>query len=107
MKILLDECVTKKLKTSLSSHETVTVNEMGWNGVKNGNPLSLCTENNFDVLLTIDKNMMFQHHIANYNITVVIFNSSSSKTEELIKFIPVFERQVKQFKKKKAYLIDK
>ena len=57
MKILLDECVTKRLKSSFSSHEVLTVTQMKWNGIKNGKLLSLCIENNFDVLLTIDKNM--------------------------------------------------
>ena len=37
MKILLDECVTRKLKSRLPQHEVFTVTEMQWNGLKNGN----------------------------------------------------------------------
>ncbi len=85
----------------------LTVTQMKWNGIKNGKLLSLCIENNFDVLLTIDKNMMYQQHISDFNITVVVFNSLTSKIEELIQFIPSFERKAKVFEKKKAYLIDK
>ena len=80
---------------------------MNWTGIKNGKLLSLCVENGFDVLLTIDKNMMYQQHIADFTITVVVFNSPISKTEELVQFIPSFERQVMLFEKKKAYLLDK
>ena len=80
---------------------------MNWTGIKNGKLLSLCVENGFDVLLTIDKNMMFQQHIANFNIIMVVFNSATSKVEELIRFIPAFEGQINQFEKTKAYLIDK
>ena len=36
MKILLDECVTHKLKKSLSEYEVYTVTEMGFSGLKNG-----------------------------------------------------------------------
>jgi len=34
MKILLDECVTKKLKHHLKEFEVYTVSEMNWNGIK-------------------------------------------------------------------------
>ena len=36
MKILLDECVTKKLKAYLLEFDVQSVTEMGWNGLKNG-----------------------------------------------------------------------
>ena len=34
MKILLDECVTKRLKSYLKDYQVFTVTEMGWNGLK-------------------------------------------------------------------------
>ena len=54
MKILLDECVTKYLKPHLIGHEVSTVREIGWSGVKNGKLMTLCVENGFEILLTID-----------------------------------------------------
>ena len=60
MKILLDECVTKRLKPYLAEFEVFTVSQMKWNGIKNGKLMALCVDNNFDLLLTIDKNLMFQ-----------------------------------------------
>ncbi len=56
MKVLLDECITKRIKSYLVDLEVYTVVEMGWSGVKNGKLMSLCTSHNFDMLLTIDKN---------------------------------------------------
>jgi hypothetical protein len=35
MKILLDECITKRLKSYLTGFEVFTVSEMNWNGIKN------------------------------------------------------------------------
>lgn len=58
MKILLDECVTKRLKPHLQEFEVFTVSEMKWNGIKNGKLITLCIEKGFDVLLTIDKNLV-------------------------------------------------
>jgi len=107
MKILLDECVAKRLKSHLSSFEVHTVNEMGWCGVKNGELMSLCVANQFDIILTIDKNMMRQHNIEKYPITIVVFNASTSKMEELVLFIPSFVRQIHHFAKNQAYIIEK
>ena len=107
MKVLLDECVTKRLKSHLKNFEVYTIVEMGWSGVKNGKLLSLCVAHHFDIVLTIDKNMMFQQNFEKYPITIVVFNSVTSKIEELMLFIPSFLKQVHQFDKNKAYIIEK
>ncbi len=107
MKILLDECVTKHLKKHFFGHQVSTVLEMGWSGVKNGKLMNLCVENQFDILLTIDKNLQHQQNLDKYPVTIVIFNSFSSKVEELVEFIPLFELQIFSFKKHHAYKIDR
>nr|MBA2329369.1 DUF5615 family PIN-like protein [Flavisolibacter sp.] len=56
MKILIDECVTKRLKQHLKEYEVFTVTQMHWNGLKNGKLLTECVSNNFTIVLTIDKN---------------------------------------------------
>ncbi|MGZ3873096.1 MAG: hypothetical protein ACXVJD_09275 [Mucilaginibacter sp.] len=68
MKILLDECVTKKLKSYLKEFEVSTVTELGWSGTKNGKLLTLCVENGFEVLSTIDKNLVNQQNISSYRV---------------------------------------
>ncbi len=107
MKILLDECITKKLKAHLVIHEENTVTEMGWNGLKNGKLMTKCVENGFEVLLTIDKNLLYQQNLANYELTIAVLNSFSSKAEDLIQFLPAFELQVNSFERRKAYVIEK
>jgi len=42
MKILLDECVTKRLKAHLISHDVSTVKDQGWTGLKNGELMRCC-----------------------------------------------------------------
>ena len=41
MRLLLDECVPKRLKWELRGHEAETVQDIGWAGIKNGVVLRL------------------------------------------------------------------
>lgn len=107
MKILLDECITKHLKSHFTNHEVFTVRELGWSGVKNGKLMTLCVENRFDILLTIDKNLQYQKNLDKYPITIVIFNSYSSKVDELVAFLPEFESQLTSYQKHQAYQLSR
>ena len=67
MRILLDECLPKRLKRDLVGHEARTVPEMGWASKKNGELLVLA-EAGFDVFLTVDRNLSFQQDIARLKV---------------------------------------
>ena len=73
MKILLDECVTKRLKKYLEEFEVFTVRELGLSGIKNGKLMTYSVENQFDILLTIDKNLMHQQNLDKYPVTQSLF----------------------------------
>jgi hypothetical protein len=107
MKVLLDECVTKHLKPHLTDLEVYTVSEMKWSGIKNGKLISLCVENDFDVFLTIDKNLQFQQALEKYPLVIVILNSFTSNLDELLTYLPSFRNQLGEFRKHNAYLINK
>ena len=107
MKILLDECVTKRLKKHLEEFEVFTVRDLELSGIKNGKLMAYCAENKFDILLTIDKNLIQQQNLDKYPVSIAILNSFTSKIEELITFLPSFKLQVSTFQKHKAYIIDK
>lgn len=107
MKILLDECVTKRLKKHLEEFEVLTIRELGLSGIKNGALMTYCVENNFDILLTIDKNLMFQQNLEKYPVTIVVLNCLTSKIEELVPFMPSFKSQIDTLKKHQVYIIDK
>lgn len=91
----------------MSGFEVFTVSEMKWNGFKNGKLMALCCDHNFDLLLTIDKNLMFQQNLEKYKLTIVVLNSSQSKLEEILLFIHSFKSQVDKFEKYRAYIIEK
>jgi len=80
---------------------------MGWSGAKNGKLMTLCVENKFDVLITIDKNLIYQQNMNRYPVSIAVFNSNNSKIEELSLFIPAFKEQSLLFEPHKVYIIEK
>ncbi len=69
--------------------------------------MSLCVEHQFDILLTIDKNLQYQQNLDKSPIIIVVLNSFTSKVEELVTFLPSLRAQLGQFEKHKAYVITK
>ena len=55
MRVLLDECIPRKLKHSLIDHECSTVPEAGFSGKKNGALLDLAEKAGFEVFVTMDR----------------------------------------------------
>lgn len=60
MRILLDKCVTKRLKRHLQEFEFFMFRKLNVGGIKDGKLMTYCIENNFDILPTIDKNLLYQ-----------------------------------------------
>ena len=71
MKILLDECVDRRLARELAGHEVKTVPQMGWAGIKNGELLTLA-EKEFDAFVTVDRNLSFQLNLPRYDIAIIV-----------------------------------
>lgn len=107
MKILLDECVTKRFKIHLNEFDVFTVRDLGLSGIKNGKLMKYCVDNKFDVLLTIDKNLMYQQNLDKYPVTIVVLNCFTSKIEEMVTFVPALKQKMHLLEKYKAYTIDK
>jgi predicted nuclease of predicted toxin-antitoxin system len=62
VKILLDECIDRRLVKEIEGHEVVTVPQAGWAGIQNGELLRLA-QAQFDVFVTVDRNLSFQQHL--------------------------------------------
>ena len=71
MRILLDESLPSKLWLEFPEHEVNTVQRRGWAGLKNGALLKVAAEE-FDVLLTGDKNIQYQQNLATLPIPIVV-----------------------------------
>jgi len=82
VRILLDECLPKRLKRDLIGHAARTVPEMGWASKQNGDSLALA-EREFDVFLTVDRNLSFQQDVNKFNIAVVVMVASGNRHADL------------------------
>ncbi len=87
MKLLLDECMPKRLKETLAPHEAFTVEDAGFKGLKNGRLLREA-DGNYDVLITVDKNIPAQQNVSALKIALVIIRAKSNRYEDLIPFVP-------------------
>ena len=77
MRVLLDECMPRALRRALPGHEVKTVAETGWAGVKNGELLQLAATQ-FDVLLTVDRNLEYQQNFAGLALAVSVVHAPSN-----------------------------
>ena len=87
MRILLDECLPKRLKRDLVGHQARTVPEMGWASKKNGELLALA-EPEFDVFLTVDRNLSFQQEVGRLGIAVVVIVAKENRHADLQPLVP-------------------
>ncbi len=87
MKILIDECIDRRLARDLIDYEVKTVPQMGWAGIKNGKLLAKASSE-FDVFLTVDQNLPFQQNLSQFDIAVVVIQSKSNRLVDLKGFIP-------------------
>jgi predicted nuclease of predicted toxin-antitoxin system len=83
MKVLLDECLPRKLKKLLHGHHCQTVPEIGWAGKKNGELLTLAEQAAFQVFLTLDRGLEFQQVLKSRKLAVVLMRSRSSRLADL------------------------
>ena len=78
MRLLLDENLDWRLRHDLPEHHIESVLLIGWAGIENGELLRKAVETGFDVLVTMDSNMVHQQNIGQYAIAVVALRAVES-----------------------------
>lgn len=68
-------------------HEVKTVAEAGWAGLKNGALMGLAATQ-FDVLLTVDRNLEYQQNFSGLTIAVIVVDAPSNDIEVLRPLMP-------------------
>lgn len=87
MRILLDESLPRKLCFELIGYEVNTVQSCGWSGLKNGALLCVASQN-FDVLLTGDKNLQFQQNLSTLPMAVIVLSTVNNRLETFLPLMP-------------------
>ena len=87
LKILLDECLPRKLKRELADYNVQTVQEAGWSSKKNGELLRLMV-GVFDVFITVDSNMSYQQNLEGISIRFIVLVAHNNRIESLLPLMP-------------------
>lgn len=88
MRILLDECVNSGVGKAFPGHIVKTVSEIGWRGTEDG-PLVEFAQTQFDVFLTIDRNLERQNDLKKFLLGFVVVRVRSN---EIGSYLPIFSR---------------
>lgn len=89
MKILLDENIDVRFKKYFPDvHEVHTIQDMGWKGIKNGELLTLLSQNNFDCWIVVDKNIPYQQNVAKLPCLIIVLDIVRNTLHQLQLLVP-------------------
>lgn len=91
MKVLLDECLPRKLKAHIVADLVQTVPEAGWAGKQNGELLRLA-EQEFDVIVTNDQNIEHQQVISRFDLAFIVLVAPTNDIADLLPLMPELNR---------------
>ena len=93
MKLLLDENMNPRFRHYLSAeHDVRSVGYMGWLGKVNGELLALARDE-FDVLITLDRDMECQQNLTAADVAVIVLRAGTDDINVLRTLVPqIFER---------------
>jgi predicted nuclease of predicted toxin-antitoxin system len=100
MKILIDEQLPVKLKYRFSEtgYNVSTVRDMNWLGLKNGDLLKTMVANNFNVLITNDKNLHYQQKMDALKICVLNINARTNRYEDVFELLSEINTKLSEIK---------
>jgi predicted nuclease of predicted toxin-antitoxin system len=97
VKILLDECLPKKLKYRIEELDiecqVKTVQEIGWDSLPDGILLAKA-EDEFDVLVTSDRNLSFQQPVKKIGLHVILLIAHTNTYEDLLPLVSKMEHLI-------------
>jgi len=78
VRVLLDENLPVDFASELPGHEVVTVQQMKWEGVKNGELLRRAA-GQFQAFVTMDQNLPYQQNLPTIPIAVLLLRAPSNR----------------------------
>ena len=77
MRILFDHGTPAPLRRSLAGHTIATAFELGWATLKNGILLQSAELAGYELLITTDKNLMYQQNLYSRKIAVIALGQAN------------------------------
>ena len=87
MRVLLDECIDRRLARDFVGYEVRTVPQMGWAGTLDGD-LLLLVETEFDVFIMVDRNLPYQQNLTVLDLAVLVLVARSNRLADLQPLVP-------------------
>ncbi len=88
MNVLLDECVPLRFGNALTNVAVSTARAQGWTSLRNGELLAQMRAAGFTTLVTVDRNLTFQQHIAASGIAVIVVHAVTNRLPDLLPLAP-------------------
>jgi predicted nuclease of predicted toxin-antitoxin system len=90
MKLLLDENLPKRLEEDFTNNEIYSIRDKRWNGAKNGELLKLMIAEEFNALLTFDKNIRYHQNFNKYTVSVFVYMLMQIHTKLYFSYLTKF-----------------
>jgi hypothetical protein len=87
VKVVINECVDRRLAGDIVGHDVRTASQMGWTTIKDRELLALAT-GRFDVFVTVDRNLSFQQNLAPLPISVFVLYAKTNRLSDLKPLVP-------------------
>ncbi len=88
MRVILDECLPRRLLRDLPDHVVTTVPRQGWAGVTNGALLERVQDDEFAGFITMDSNIVHQQNLDGLKTCLVVLHAVNSRYETLQPLLP-------------------
>ncbi len=99
-RILLDENIDNLLRELFGKDvEVTTVQERGWSSTKNGELLRRA-EREFDVFITMDRNLEHQQNLKSFDLAIVVIRAHSNTFSAVSPLMPRVNEAVRSIQSK-------
>jgi hypothetical protein len=76
-----------RLSRDIVGHDVKTARQMGWSTIRNGELLASAASE-FDVFVTVDRNLSFQQNLPAFSIAVIALRAKTNRLSDLRPLIP-------------------
>ena len=73
-------------ETPIWAQKVISVPQRDWAGLKNGDLLAKA-QVEFDLFVTVDRNLAFQQNLTSFNLGVIILHAPSNRLEDLLPLV--------------------
>jgi len=88
VRVLLDENLPHDVVPAITGHEVLTVQGIGWAGLKNGDLLRKA-QGHSEAFITMDVNLEFQQRLTGLPFGVVVIHARSNRVADLLPVMPL------------------